>query len=391
MPGRGLALLRAPVKPLMVIVGVLSSVLVPAVVFPTLAVDPAPPPLNPPLVGFSFSPASLTNGSDPDLALAELLRTLQPDLVRLPVYWSTVAPTATTLDYTEVDGLIKTVQAHNAQKGSRRTDVVLVVGARNLVYPEVHLPAWLDTKNVHKLETLLKTTGYRRYLDTTFRRYASLPMLRAWQVENEPLDNASVNQVTSGALPASMVRSEVDLLRSIDLVHEVVVTTFNSSHVTLDLRAASPLGWLYAHLPGAKPAGHPSQALTVGDTLGLDLYVVTQATPLQTTSPSTRIAWKEERLLAVAGLQARPGALGHRAAGIPVVRHQRVHGQRPVVERARLSRSRGERLSALGGRGLAQLARLDASRHHLHQAAPLGPITYRSLSRDSGYVKVRLP
>ena len=296
MPGRGLALLRAPVKPLMVIVGVLSSVLVPAVVFPTLAVDPAPPPLNPPLVGFSFSPASLTNGSDPDLALAELLRTLQPDLVRLPVYWSTVAPTATTLDYTEVDGLIKTVQAHNAQKGSRRTDVVLVVGARNLVYPEVHLPAWLDTKNVHKLETLLKTTGYRRYLDTTFRRYASLPMLRAWQVENEPLDNASVNQVTSGALPASMVRSEVDLLRSIDLVHEVVVTTFNSSHVTLDLRAASPLGWLYAHLPGAKPAGHPSQALTVGDTLGLDLYVVTQATPLQTTSPSTRIAWKEESL-----------------------------------------------------------------------------------------------
>ena len=296
MPGRGLALLRAPVKPLMVIVGVLSSVLVPAVVFPTLAVDPAPPPLNPPLVGFSFSPASLTNGSDPDMALAELLRTLQPDLVRLPVYWSTVAPTATTLDYTEVDGLIKTVQAHNAQKGSRRTDVVLVVGARNLVYPEVHLPAWLDTKNVHKLETLLKTTGYRRYLDTTFRRYASLPMLRAWQVENEPLDNASVNQVTSGALPASMVRSEVDLLRSIDLVHEVVVTTFNSSHVTLDLRAASPLGWLYAHLPGAKPAGHPSQALTVGDTLGLDLYVVTQATPLQTTSPSTRIAWKEESL-----------------------------------------------------------------------------------------------
>ena len=296
MPGRGLALLRAPVKPLMVIVGVLSSVLVPAVVFPTLAVDPAPPPLNPPLVGFSFSPASLTNGSDPDLALAELLRTLQPDLVRLPVYWSTVAPTATTLDYTEVDGLIKTVQAHNAQKGSRRTDVVLVVGARNLVYPEVHLPAWLDTKNVHKLETLLKTTGYRRYLDTTFRRYASLPMLRAWQVENEPLDNASVNLVTSGALPASMVSSEIDLLRSIDLVHEVVVTTFNSSHVTLDLRAASPLGWLYAHLPGAKPAGHPSQALTVGDTLGLDLYVVTQATPLQTTSPSTRIAWKEESL-----------------------------------------------------------------------------------------------
>jgi hypothetical protein len=259
-------------------------------------VDPAPPPLNPPLVGFSFSPAALTDGSDPEQALARLLRTLQPDLVRLPVYWSTVAPTADSLDYTEVDDLIKTVEAHNALKGSRHTELVLVVGARNLVYPEVHLPAWLDTTSIHKLETLLKTVSYRRYLETTFRRYASLPLLKAWQVENEPLDNASIDQVTSGVLPASMIRSEVDLLRSIDLVHEVVVTTFNSSHVSLDVRSASPLAWLYEHLPGAKPAGHPAQALTMGDTLGLDLYVVTQATPLQTTSPSTRIAWKEESL-----------------------------------------------------------------------------------------------
>jgi len=295
-PQRGLAIFRAPVKPLIVMVGVLSSVLVPAVAFPTLAVDPAPPPLNPPLVGFSFSPAAVTDGSDPEQALARLLRTLQPDLVRLPVYWSTVAPTATSLDYTEVDGLIKTVQAHNAAKGSRHTDVVLVVGARNLVYPEVHLPGWLDTRKIHKLETLLKTASYRRYLETTFRRYAQLPLLKAWQVENEPLDDATVNQVTSGALPAAMVRSEVDLLRSIDLVHEVVVTTFNSSHVALDVRAASPIAWLYAHLPGAKSAGHPSQALTMGDTLGLDLYVVTEATPLATISPSTRIAWKEESL-----------------------------------------------------------------------------------------------
>jgi hypothetical protein len=267
-----------------------------AVAFPTLAVDPAPPPLNPPLVGFSFSPAAITDGGDPEQALARLLRNLQPDLVRLPVYWSSVAPTATSLDYSEVDDLIKTVEAHNAMKGSRHTAVVLVVGARNLVYPEVHLPGWLDTSKIHRLETLLKTASYRQYLETTFRRYARLSILDAWQVENEPLDNASINQVTSGALPAAMVRSEVDLLRSVDLVHEVVVTTFNSSHVTLDVRASSPLAWLYAHLPGAKPAGHPAQALTMGDTLGLDLYVVTDSTPLETVTASTRIAWKEESL-----------------------------------------------------------------------------------------------
>ena len=288
--------LRPVLKLTTIIASALAAVLVPVAAFPSLAVDPAPAVLNPPLVGFSFSPVALPTGTDPEQALAQLLTALQPDLVRLPVYWSTVAPTATSLDYTEVDRLITTIEAHNAGRGSRHTEVVLVVGARNIVTPEVHLPAWLDTRDVHKLDTLLKTASYRRYLETTFRRYTTLPLLRAWQVENEPLDNASLNQLTDGALPASMIRSEVNLLRSIDLVHQVVVTTFNSSHVTLDVRGASPIAWLFAHLPGAKPAGHPAQALTIGDTLGLDLYVVTESTPLDVISASTRIAWKEEAL-----------------------------------------------------------------------------------------------
>jgi len=279
-----------------VIASALASVIVPAAAFPTMTVDPAPAPLNPALVGFSFSPAAVPSGVDPEQALATLLLNLQPDLVRLPIYWGTVAPTPTSLDYAQVDRLIATIQAHNNLKGSRRTQVVLVVGARNLVFPEVHLPDWLDTRDVHKLDTLLKTPTYRTYLETTYRRYASLSILRAWQVENEPLDNASLYQLTNGALPASMIRSEVDLLRSIDLVHEVIVTTFNSSHVSLDARGASPLAWLYARLPGAQSAGHPAQALTIGDTLGLDLYVVTDSTPLDVVTASTRIAWKEESL-----------------------------------------------------------------------------------------------
>src|SRR5207245_329446 len=148
-----LARLRPMLRLVTIIISALAAVLVPVAAFPTMAVDPAPSPLNPPLVGFPFSPAALPPGP----------------------------------------------------------------------------------RDEHKLETLLKTVEYRRYLETTFRRYAALPLLRAWQVENEPLDNASLNDVTNGALPASMVRAEVDLLRSIDLVHQVVVTTFNSSHVALDV------------------------------------------------------------------------------------------------------------------------------------------------------------
>lgn len=272
------------------------AVAVPSAAFPMLAVDPPPPVLNPPLVGFSFSPIAITDGRPPEEVLTRLLHDLQPDLVRLPVYWGSVAPTASSLDYQEVDQMIKTVEAHNARKGSRQTQVVLVVGARNLVFPEVHLPAWLDTSKVHNLESVVKTSTYQRYLETTFHRYANLSLLRAWQVENEPLDDASAGAVRNGTLSASMVRKEVDLLRSIDLVHEVVITTFNSAHPVQDIEGASPIGWLYEHLPGARPVGHPSQALTMGDTLGLDLYVVTESTPLKVISPSTRIAWKEESL-----------------------------------------------------------------------------------------------
>lgn len=294
--GRRFGQLRGLLRAAAVVASVGVAVVVPSAAFPTLVADPAPPVLNPPLVGFSFSPMAITDGQRPEEALATLLRQLQPDVVRLPVYWGSVSPAPTTFNYADVDHLIKVVETHNAKKGSRHTQVVLVVGARNLVFPEVHLPSWVDMSRTHKLQTLLSTPSYHRYLETTFRRYATLPVLRAWQVENEPLDDAKVDQVTNGALSSSFVRSEIELLRSFDLVHEVVVTTFNSSHVVLDVEAASPLAWLYAHLPGAHPAGHPAQALTVGDTLGLDLYVVTETTPLQVISPSTRIAWKEEAL-----------------------------------------------------------------------------------------------
>src|SRR5438552_2763723 len=67
------------------IASALASVIVPAAAFPIMAVDPAPPPLNPPLVGFSFSPAAVPLDLDPVQALTTLLTTLQPDLVRLPI------------------------------------------------------------------------------------------------------------------------------------------------------------------------------------------------------------------------------------------------------------------------------------------------------------------
>lgn len=94
-----------------------------------------------PLVGFTFLAARASDaGYEPATALAQLLRQLHPDLVRIPVYWSTVATSADELDFTAVDQLLDTVAASNSRRRAHQTQVILVAGVRNLAYPEVHVP-----------------------------------------------------------------------------------------------------------------------------------------------------------------------------------------------------------------------------------------------------------
>src|SRR5690242_7531480 len=149
-----------------------------------LAPEPAPPP---PAVGFTFSPKNLDAGIDEDVALHSLLVRLHPDLVRLPVYWDSVAPDPQTLDFTEMDGLLKVISDYDVRSVRRTARVILIVGARNIVAPEVHLPSWMDDSI--DIDQLLGSEAYNRYLEATFERYAASPLLYAWQVENEPLDS----------------------------------------------------------------------------------------------------------------------------------------------------------------------------------------------------------
>lgn len=247
------------------------------------------------MVGFSFSPKlALAEGEEPIFALQTLLTQLQPDLVRLPIYWDTVAPDPKTLDFSQTDRLLEVLQTYDRSHPLHPVAVVLVVGARNLGNPEVHLPAWA-ADGESRLRSLLDRPEYRAYLEAAFARYAGSPLLYGWQVENEPLDNTNP-WLGDVSLPAAQVAKEVELLRSFDPDHPVVVTTYDSSTASLDRRAFSPFWWLWDHLPGPRPAGHPLPALQLGDALGLDAYVVTPNTPLREASASTRIAWKRDAL-----------------------------------------------------------------------------------------------
>jgi hypothetical protein len=260
-----------------------------------------------PMVGFSFIPSLASDlGFDPNTALAYLLRKLCPDVVRLPIYWDAVAPTAEQLDFASVDALLATVASFNRKRRQGQTEVILVTGARNLAWPEVHIPDWLTVETPLDLNRVTSGSAYSLYLKASFIRYAHHPLLYAWQVENEPLDNTN-EELGEVALPGPTVADEVSLLKTVDAFHPVVVTTYNSASVSLDLRRTSLIGRLFAALPGPKPAGHPAPALQLGDILGLDVYVDTPSTPLREASVSERIDWKTAALTYWAGKAAESG------------------------------------------------------------------------------------
>lgn len=266
-------------------------------VTPVAAPAVSAPPPGPPLVGFSFSPYSVPRllNETPTAALQTLVDTLQPNLVRLPIYWSQAQPWPDGFDFSATDALLNVIQRHNRHL-RRPTRVILTIGARNLGYPEVYLPGWLPNATGSNLRKIVASPAYATYLQTSVAHYADLPELYAWQIENEPLDSVTTNVDQAPALTATTVENEIDQLRATDQIHSIVVTTFNSSHITLDKQGQSPLAWFYRLLPGPKAAGHPEETLQLGNVLGLDVYAVTPSTPLAEDSAEERIAWKGDTI-----------------------------------------------------------------------------------------------
>jgi hypothetical protein len=262
------------------------------------------PPSTPsaPLVGFSYSPLmSQWAHRDPVQDLEILLAATDPDLVRLPVYWESVEPTADTLDFSSIDALLAVVEDHNRLAVSP-TRVVLTIGARNILYPELHAPGWAGARQQPYLNDMQLSTAYRTYFDGSIARYRSSPLLYAWQVENEPFDYV-VNDLTGAdQITAQQLSWEIAQVHELDPHHEVVTTTFDGWNVSVDmLQLYAPL--VLAGL-GGYPSGHPEQTLAAGDALGLDLYVDGPPIPLRFTSVDLRTAWKQQAVDFWAG-QAR--------------------------------------------------------------------------------------
>ena len=242
-------------------------------------------PLPPaPLVGFSYSPVISTFlNRDPTADLSTVLTKTNPDLVRLPVYWDVTEPSPGLLDFTVTDQLLEVVADHN-RTSPRPTRVILTIGARNFLYPELHAPAWAGQEG----------SDYRSYFDGTLMRYRSSPLLYAWQIENEPYDYV-VNEYTGDdQITPEQMRWEISEAHRLDPNHRAVTTTFDGWNVMVDWLQTN----LVAVLDGLRgyPSGHPAVALQAGDALGLDLYVDGPSTPFRFSTVALRTSWKAEAI-----------------------------------------------------------------------------------------------
>ena len=244
-----------------------------------------------PLAGFSYSPlTSQKAGRDPATDLTRLLDATRPDLVRLPIYWDTVQPSADRLDFTSVDVLMKVVAKHNRRTGDH-TQVVLTIGARNFLYPELHSPDWAGPRAQPYLDQVQSGTAYRAYIDTSITRYRSSRLLYAWQVENEPLDTVGNNFTGDDRITTAQLQWEIGEVHRLDPAHEAVTTTYDGLNVTIDMLQL----WTPMLLSRFGPNGHPEQALAAGDALGLDLYLDGPSVPFRrVTSLNLRSEWKEQ-------------------------------------------------------------------------------------------------
>jgi len=255
---------------------------------------PSAPPPPPPLVGFSYSPIISTFlNRDPNADLFTLLTRTNPDLVRLPVYWDLTERSPGILDFTVTDELLGVVADHN-RVSSRPTRVILTIGARNFLFPELHSPAWAGPRQQPELGLAQEGSDYRAYFDATLVRYRASPLLYAWQIENEPYDYV-VNELTGGdQIAPEQMAWEISEAHRLDSSHRAVTTTFDGWNVMVDWLQTN----LVAVLDGLRgyPSGHPAVALQSGDALGLDVYVDGPSTPFRFATVALRTSWKAEAI-----------------------------------------------------------------------------------------------
>lgn len=186
--------------------------------------------------GTTFSDRQATQlGLEPQLVLSQLL-TLPLTILRLPVYWSTVASEPDELDLTQLEAQLQLCQQAGKQ-------VVVTIGMKAPRWPEFYLPAWCPQSPADR-QTQLACLDF---ITRVVQKLQPWDCIHWWQLENEPLDPSGPREWT---IPAAFLTEEVALVRQLD-PRPVIVTLWGNQ---------------------LKRRGQLDVAAAASQVLGLDLY-----------------------------------------------------------------------------------------------------------------------
>jgi len=167
---------------------------------------------EPEVIGTSFSPTQAERyGSDWKANYIALMDELGFKNIRIPAYWDRIEKQDGEFDFSELDWMVE-------EASKRHVSLTVVVGQKNIRYPECFHPSWLDTTNPQ--ETSNKAV---RMIQTVVNKYKNADTIKAWQLENEFLLK-SFGHCPKHQLTNAQLNKELIALRAVDNTRPIVLT-----------------------------------------------------------------------------------------------------------------------------------------------------------------------
>jgi len=167
---------------------------------------------EPEVIGVSFSQKQAERyGVDWRANYTALLKELDFKHFRIAAYWDRIEPQRDQFDFSELDWMVSQARTHNAR-------LTIVVGQKNIRYPECYYPSWLDTDNKQ-----LTAERARTMVEQVANRYKDESAVEAWQVENEFLLH-SFGECPAQNLTRQQLKDEIAIVRKEDPEKPIALT-----------------------------------------------------------------------------------------------------------------------------------------------------------------------
>jgi len=177
------------------------------------------------------------------------------NFLRIGAYWEALEKDENDYDWKELDELLDAIE----RKG--KYGVLLTVGMKAPRWPEYYIPKWAlpsspyTNKNAEISKDPQLRERTKNFIEAVVNRYKGRNVIKAWQVENEPMDRSGEKRWFIGA---DFVKEEAELIRSLDQ-RPLVINC-----------------WCELQRIGSKPWEDDEyavrNAIQYGDILGLDIY-----------------------------------------------------------------------------------------------------------------------